>query len=104
VLGAPALSLKQAVGVLKFFREDKPSVANHPFSKREDMRDLERVTAQDSASASRPRSSLPFRSSSKTRAVFAIASGDTHTGAKPCSATNARIKQPQLAEQSWRQL
>jgi hypothetical protein len=31
----------------KFFREDKLSVANHLFSQREDMRDLERVTAQD---------------------------------------------------------
>jgi hypothetical protein len=31
----------------KFFREDKLSVANHQFSQREDMRDLERITAQD---------------------------------------------------------
>jgi hypothetical protein len=94
----------------KFFREDKLSVANHQFSQLEDMRDLERVTAQDqrdgvaSAAAAQPLSSLPFQSSFKTRAVFAIASGDTRSSAKPCSATNARIKQPQLAEQSRRQL
>jgi len=88
----------------KFFRDDKLSVANHRFSQREDMRDLERVTAQDQRVGVAARSSLPFRSSFKMRAAFAIASGDTRSSAKPCSATNARIKLPQLAEQSRRQL
>ena len=31
----------------KFFREEKLSVANHRFTQREDMRDLERVRGQD---------------------------------------------------------
>jgi hypothetical protein len=43
----------------KFFREDKLSVANHQFSQREDMRDLERVTAQDQ----RGGGAAPFQSS-----------------------------------------
>src|SRR5262245_57147962 len=49
-------------------------------------------------------SSHQIRSSFKTRAVFAIASGDTRSSAKACSAPNARAKQPLLAEQSRRQL
>jgi len=45
--------------VSEIFREDKLSVANHRVSQREDMRDLEPVTAQDQ----RVGVAVPFQSS-----------------------------------------